>query len=213
MVVEEHRRQRVPALSRQERRAALVAATIPLLREHGTAVSTRQIADAAGVAEGTIFGVFEDKTSLLRAAVVKALDPAPLLQQLRAVDPGLPLRARLAQAARLVREHVASHGAILSAVRGTLFHGNRKEIAEVMAMRYLVLTEIAALIEPDARLLRRSPLTAARLLMSFVAVPPGGVLGVPDEPLGDDEVVSLLLDGLLVRPSTTDSPSTPPQEA
>ncbi len=214
MVVEEQasRRQRVPALSPQERRAALIAATIPLLREHGTAVSTRQIADAAGVAEGTIFGVFKDKTSLLRAAVVAALDPTPLLRQLRAVDLGLPLRSRLAQAARLVREHVTSHGAILFAVRGALFQGDRQGIVEVMATRYLVLNAIATLIEPDARLLRRSPLTAARLLMSFVAVPRGGVLGVPDEPLRDDEVVSLLLDGLLVRPATTDSPSTPPRE-
>jgi AcrR family transcriptional regulator len=208
VVVEEQarRRQRVPALSPQERRAALIAATIPLLREHGTAVSTRQIADAAGVAEGTIFGVFKDKTSLLRAAVVAALDPAPLLRQLKAVDRALPLRARLVAAARLIREHVAGHGAILFAVRSSLFEGDRKSIVEVMATRYLVLTELASLIEPDAGLLRRSPLTTARLLMSFVAAPRGGVLGVPDEPLSDDEVVSLLLDGLLIRTPT------PPRE-
>ena len=89
------RRQRVPALSPEERRAALIAATIPLLREHGASVSTRQIADAAGVAEGTIFGVFKDKASLLKAAVASALDPAPLLRGLKAVDPVLPLRRRL----------------------------------------------------------------------------------------------------------------------
>ena len=62
-----------------ERRAALIAATIPLLHEHGLDVSTRQIAHAAGVAEGTIFGVFESKSQLVICSVVKALDPQPTL--------------------------------------------------------------------------------------------------------------------------------------
>ena len=57
-------RRRVAPLAPDDRRAALIEATLPLLREHGTAVSTRQIADAAGVAEGTIFRVFPDKNSL-----------------------------------------------------------------------------------------------------------------------------------------------------
>jgi len=78
-----------------ERRAALIAATLPLLREHGLAVTTRQIADAAGVAEGTIFGVFPDKNSLLRAAVLSAFDPAPLKDSLRGVAGRGDLRSRL----------------------------------------------------------------------------------------------------------------------
>ncbi len=193
----------MPALSPQERRSALIAATIPLLREHGTAVSTRQIADAAGVAEGTIFGVFKDKTSLVKAAVIAALDPTPLLRDLRAVDPTLPLRPRLVEAVRLVREHVAGHGEILYAVRGALFAGDRQSLVEVMALRYVVLSTIAGLIEPDAVLLRRSPLTTARLLMSFIGVPHRELLGVPEEPMGDEEAVSLILDGLLVRTQET----------
>ena len=53
----------------EDRRAALIAATVPLLHEHGLDVSTRKIAEAAGVAEGTIFGVFPDKHSLVVAAL------------------------------------------------------------------------------------------------------------------------------------------------
>jgi AcrR family transcriptional regulator len=198
-------RQRVPALSPEERRAALIAATIPLLREHGPSVSTRQIADAAGVAEGTIFGVFKDKASLLRAAVVAALDPAPLLRALRSIDQALPLRRRLVAAASLVREHVAGHGGLFFVVRGPLFAGDRQGLADVMASRYLILYELASLIEPDAKLLRRSPATAARLLMSLVGSP-RGAFGVLDEQLDDEEVVSVVLDGLLARPSTVDPP-------
>jgi AcrR family transcriptional regulator len=193
------RRQRVPALSPDERRAALVAATIPLLREHGTSVSTRQIAEAAGVAEGTIFGVFKDKPSLLRAAVLAALDPAPLLRDLRAIDPGLPLRGRLVAAARLVRAHVADQGTLFFLVRGPLFADDRRSLGELMAGRYLILNELTSLIEPDARRLRRSPAVAARLLLSLVGSPPG-TFGPLDEQLTDEEAVSLILDGLLVRP-------------
>ncbi len=195
------RRQRVPALSPEERRAALVEATIPLLRQHGTAVSTRQIADAAGVAEGTIFGVFKDKASLIRAAVVTAFDPTPLLRALRGVDPTLDLRARLVEAARLVREHVAGHGALFYVARSAAVVGDRECMVDVMAARYLILYELANLIEPDAKQLRRNPSTAARLLMSLVSLP-AGALGMLDETLDDDEVVSLVLDGLLVRHPT-----------
>lgn len=199
------RRQRVPALSPEQRRAALIAATIPLLREHGANVSTRQIAEAAGVAEGTIFGVFKDKVSLLRAAVLAALDPTPLLRDLKAIDPGLPLRARLVAAARLVRAHVADQGSLYFLVRGPLFADDRRSLGELMAGRYLILNELASLIEPDARLLRRSPAVAARLLLSLVGSP-RGAFGALDENLTEEEAVSIILDGLLVPPEPDDGP-------
>lgn len=190
-------------MSPHERRAALIAATVPLLREHGTTVSTRQIADAAGVAEGTIFGVFKDKASLVRAAVVAATDPAPLLSSLRAVDPGLDLRARLIAATHLIREHIAGFGALLYVIRSAAFTADREGLVDLMASRYLVLYELANVIEPDSALLRRSPSTSARLLLALAATPHGG-LSLLDEPLEDDEIVSIVLDGLLIQPPATD---------
>lgn len=56
-------------LSAEERRAQILAAVVPAVLEHGAGVSSRQLADAAGVAEGTIFRAFGDKLSLLRAVV------------------------------------------------------------------------------------------------------------------------------------------------
>lgn len=90
-------------MSRDDRRDAIAAATVPLLVEHGAAVTTRQIAEAAGVAEGTLFRAFADKDELLRAAVVRSLDPQPLVDAILAL-PGDDLPALVRELAGLLAE-------------------------------------------------------------------------------------------------------------
>src|ERR1700710_1924721 len=97
------RRERAPAMSPEERREALVAATLPLLREHGRGVSTRQIAEAAGVAEGTIFRVFDSKDELVDEAVAKAFEPGTFMAQQQALDPTLPFRERMVALVRVLQ--------------------------------------------------------------------------------------------------------------
>ncbi|MBN9326134.1 MAG: TetR family transcriptional regulator, partial [Cellulomonas sp.] len=41
-----------------ERRRAILRAVLPVVRERGADVTTRELAEAAGVAEGTLFRVF-----------------------------------------------------------------------------------------------------------------------------------------------------------
>ena len=65
---------RAPALSPEDRRASLVEVTIPLLREHGVAVTTRQVAEAAGIAEGTVFRAFGSKDELVQACAAAVFD-------------------------------------------------------------------------------------------------------------------------------------------
>ena len=60
-----------------ERRRAIVDAVVPLLLQHGDDVTTKQIAEAAGIAEGTIFRVFPDKAALLMAVAEETIEPVP----------------------------------------------------------------------------------------------------------------------------------------
>src|SRR5690606_37425187 len=68
-------RERATPLPPDDRRLAIVEAVVPLLVEQGPTVTTRQIAEAAGVAEGTLFRVFPDKRTLLMAVAEHLLDP------------------------------------------------------------------------------------------------------------------------------------------
>ncbi|MEU4219081.1 TetR/AcrR family transcriptional regulator [Actinoplanes sp. NPDC026623] len=204
------RRRRVPAMAPEDRRAALIAATVPLLHEHGLDVTTRQIAKAAGVAEGTVFGVFPDKNSLIVAALMHALDPRPTLDAMAAIDPRDGLRERMTAAATLVNERFAGNAHLMSAARSLMLAAeSHPGAAEQMTRsRQSLLDALTGVIEPDAGLLRRSPGAVARLLLLFCGANTFGPFGDPRR-FDGGEIVSLLLDGLLVTPAGPESPAIP----
>jgi AcrR family transcriptional regulator len=190
-----------------DRRAALIAATIPLLRAHGTTVSTRQIAEAAGVAEGTIFRVFPDKSSLIRAAVLSAFDPEPTLRALLECEPTGPLRDRLKAIAGVLSDRVADIHVLIGLMRTTSGMTDPHEFREQLVNSAVLVREaIAERLAGDTRELRRSPTVVAHLLSSVISSSRrGGPFPVPGEPLiPSDEVVDLLLDGLLVTDASQD---------
>src|SRR3712207_4635192 len=70
------KRGRAAPMAPEERRRAIIDAVVPLLQQHGAAVTTKQVAQAAGIAEGTIFRVFPDKRALLLATARETVDPS-----------------------------------------------------------------------------------------------------------------------------------------
>lgn len=109
-------RERARPLSPEERRAAIVDAVIPLIREHGRDISTRQIAEAAGVAEGTIFRAFGDKDSIIQAAIARVIDPEPMRAKLRGIDPDEPTEEKVRQVMVLLRERFTGFIGFMTAI-------------------------------------------------------------------------------------------------
>ncbi|HEX6872967.1 MAG TPA: TetR/AcrR family transcriptional regulator [Micromonosporaceae bacterium] len=200
------KRRRVPALAPEQRRAALIEATLPLLKQYGAKVSTRQIALAAGVAEGTIFGVFPDKAALLRATVVRALDPEETIAAIGSIDRSLDLRTRLEQATAILVDRTAENVELMTTLfRSGLFDPPPDEPCrtqpgpppQVREARERIIDAVVSLIGPDASQLRHSPGVTVGLLVSMVFVAGHGGFGFTWPVASPAEIVSLLLDGLL----------------
>ena len=176
----------------EERRASILAATVPLLIAHGTQITTRQIAEAAGVAEGTIFRVFVDKETLIEAAVEQAFDPAPVEAELRAIDPTLALEARCEAAIDIVQRRVASLWRILAALGGANLPGVPRD---KNGNRPSFLRAVATVFEPDRDRLRMEPMEAADLLRALTIASSHPALTV-GEPRSPKEIASVILDGI-----------------
>ncbi len=179
------------------RRAALITATLPLIRKHGIDVSTRQIAKAAGVAEGTIFRVFPDKDSLIQATVDAAFDPAPIVAELERIDPSEPLPARLTAVVRIMQAWLTTIINLMMALRASRPFTEKPHLKRPRASDAIAAT-ITRLIEPDRDLLRVSPAQTARLLrlLLFSGSHPGIAEG---KLLTAEEIVGVVLDGVRIH--------------
>lgn len=163
---------RAAPLPPEERRTSILAAVQDLILERGTAVTTRDLAAAAGVAEGTLFRVFEDKTTLVREAVFAAIDPSHMLEAMRVIDPDDPLDERVAQVMQVGRQRVERTVAWMSLLHqlgrpehGSDPHGKSAAWQEKRrTVSAAIRAELARLLAPDAARLRIAPEEAAELL-------------------------------------------------
>jgi AcrR family transcriptional regulator len=179
---------RATALPPEERRAAIVAAALPLWLERGANVSTRQIAEAAGIAEGTIFGAFPDKDAVVQAVLQAAMDPEPTERELASIDRSLSFEDQLIEAVRIIQRRTNNIWRLIST------------IGEPNAPRTppTDLVGLAEIFKTQRKQLRTDPLTSARQLRALTVAVSNPML-LAGTPLAPREIVTLLLDGIRIR--------------
>jgi AcrR family transcriptional regulator len=177
---------RATALPPDERRSMIVAATLPLLLEHGDRVTSRQIAEAAGIAEGTIFRAFADKDEIIAAVIEAALDPGPLEAALSDIPRDLAFEDALAGAVVIMQQRVIDTWRLVSSV-GTRFHE--------MTRRPMVDSDaLVRMFEANRARITVEPIVAARLLRVLTLSTTHPMLA--GEPRTPDELIQLFLHGV-----------------
>ena len=108
---------RARPLALEVRQAKIIESTMPLLVEFGPGLTSKQIAEAAGVAEGTIFRAFGDKEALIDATIKKFLDPEPLRRDLRAIPRELTLDEKMFRIVDLMSKRFSDVFRVMAAIR------------------------------------------------------------------------------------------------
>lgn len=205
---------RAAPLPPDERRLAILKAVLPVVRTRGTDVTTRELAEAAEVAEGTLFRVFDDKESLVREAIASALDPGEYLAELGAIDLGLPVEERLGLVIRTGVARMADLALWMSMVNrhhrgsgppgpGGVHRGPHESWAErQQATQALVRAQLRRVLEPDASRLRY-PIDAAIVMLEALVtgtiIQSAGRLrqGLAAQDVDPDLVADFFLHGVL----------------
>ena len=190
---------RAKPLGAQDRRDSILDAAMPLVMKHGADVTTRQIADAAGIAEGTVFRVFDDKQAIIDAVVLRFMDPKPTIAALSAIDTEAPLEHKLLRMVEILRARFQGVTGILTALgirELPVEMRDAKDLAEIRRGAAL------AILEPHRDELRVEPETAVhvlRLICFASALPPFG--GTRET--SSQEIVDVVLHGIAVQSSET----------
>ncbi|CAN7529069.1 TetR/AcrR family transcriptional regulator [Terrabacter sp. LjRoot27] len=206
-------------MSPDDRRDALIEVFVRLAHREGRKPTTSEIAQEAGVAEGTIFRVFPTKEVLEKEAVQAAFCPAPVRRRISAIDPEGSLRDRLVDFTRIMQHRFTEVFGLMGALglteppnrgphqacydAGRHLRGHADEEEHVAAHQPLLDTIHQMLVHDEDCLVVPGPDLIHRIrLLTFSGSHPGIADG---KVLTPEEIVDTVLFGLVRRSAPTES--------
>ena len=194
---------RAKPLPPDDRRREIVEAVVPLLLEKGSTLSTREIADAAGIAEGTVFSVFPDKVSVIVEAIKATVDPESTRGALARIPVNIPVEEQLEQAAGVLMERGERIGILVGVLR-TMQTTEAEKLEG--AHRYLkeshasMLCALAELFDRHPDQFKTTPARAAVVFWGLVFANAHFLMEDEDK-LGAPAVVDIVLHGIASQDS------------
>jgi AcrR family transcriptional regulator len=186
---------RATPLPLDERRAALIAATEPLLEKFGRDVSTRQIAEAASVAEGTIFRAFTTKDALIDAVLEDVFDVQRTCDELRRIDLALDLESRMVAAVHVLQTRLRRLFALFHSLRLGPRPDQHDFKARQKSDNERLNAEVVRLLQPDHHRLRVPPDEAANALRAVTFALTHPIVGNDRQPR-PEQIVDFVLHGI-----------------
>jgi AcrR family transcriptional regulator len=169
---------RAAAMAPDDRRKAIIDVVVPLLLDHGGEVTTREIAEAAGIAEGTIFRVFPDKNALWLAVAERTLDPQAERDELaEAIAGATDLYTKIERAADHLLQRSQRVMAVMMLLRGMWMRHAEHDGKEhrrgegppfIVEANRALMSGLTELFEAHRTELAVGPQTAAAVLRSLV---------------------------------------------
>lgn len=193
---------RAKPLRPEDRKAAIVAAAMPLIRAHGRDVSTRQLAEAAGVAEGTLFRVFADKDAIIDATLTALLDPGQLIADIGALPATKDLGHRITQLAELLHQRATEMVSFMMVLLQQAKRPQQTCLDSKLHKKQIarVTDALAASLEPFTDQLSVDPRRVALYLRILVMGASRAMLHADTPPTMDD-IRDLLLNGVTGKSS------------
>ncbi|MBX3087163.1 MAG: TetR/AcrR family transcriptional regulator [Cryobacterium sp.] len=182
---------RAPRMSVEDRQAAILDAVIPLLAVHGKDLTSRQIAEAAGIAEGTVFRAFGDKDTLINAAVDRFLDPVRMQAEMRGEITSDDLETAVLEIVRIARKRFADIFKLM-ALLGHNHRPNKKPQDRIGQV-------VSEVLSPFLEELNMPPAQVAQVIRLFIFASTVPHLN-PDHKLTDREITSIILYGVAGTP-------------